>query len=284
MGKKEIISALEKNYLSNLLEKDKRVDGRDFWECRPIQVVPNVIKKAEGSAMVKWGETVVLAGVKVQLGSPFPDTPNSGVITVNAELSPISSPTRESGPPGPEAIELARVVDRGIRESKIIPMKDPKLCVIPGKKVWIVFVDIYILDDGGNLIDASALAAMAALANTRLKKVVIDDDLEDVTLLEETEPLPRNGSVVSISFAKISGKLLYDPNLVEDRGTEARFSVAMTDQGLICSMQKGNSGTFTEDEIFKIFDKGASLTKPLIEKIEESSQFSEMGEMFRFDF
>ena len=284
MGKKEIISALEKNYLSNLLEKDKRVDGRDFWECRPIQVVPNVIKKAEGSAMVKWGETVVLAGVKVQLGSPFPDTPNSGVITVNAELSPISSPTRESGPPGPEAIELARVVDRGIRESKILPMKDPKLCVIPGKKVWIVFVDIYILDDGGNLIDASALAAMAALANTRLKKVVIDDDLEDVTLLEETEPLPRNGSVVSISFAKISGKLLYDPNLVEDRGTEARFSVAMTDQGLICSMQKGNSGTFTEDEIFKIFDKGASLTKPLIEKIEESSQFSEMGEMFRFDF
>lgn len=284
MGKKEIISALEKNYLSSLLEKDKRVDGRDFWECRPIQVVPNVIKKAEGSAMVKWGETVVLAGVKVQLGSPFPDTPNSGVITVNAELSPISSPTRESGPPGPEAIELARVVDRGIRESKIIPMKDPKLCVIPGKKVWIVFVDIYILDDGGNLIDASALAAMAALANTRLKKVVIDDDLEDVTLLEETEPLPRNGSVVSISFAKISGKLLYDPNLVEDRGTEARFSVAMTDQGLICSMQKGNSGTFTEDEIFKIFDKGASLTKPLIEKIEESSQFSEMGEMFCFDF
>lgn len=284
MRKEEIVGELERSYIRDLFEKGERIDGRGLMDGRPIQLIPNVIKKAEGSAMVKWGETVVLAGVKVQLGSPFPDTPNSGVITVNAELSPISSPTRESGPPGPEAIELARVVDRGIRESKIIPMKDPKLCVIPGKKVWIVFVDIYILDDGGNLIDASALAAMAALANTRLKKVVIDDDLEDVTLLEETEPLPRNGSVVSISFAKISGKLLYDPNLVEDRGTEARFSVAMTDQGLICSMQKGNSGTFTEDEIFKIFDKGASLTKPLIEKIEESSQFSEMGEMFRFDF
>ena len=82
------------------------------------------------------------------------------MITVNIELAPISSPAYESGPPGPEAIELARVVDRGIRESDVIPIKDPKLVVIPGKHVWILFVDIYIIDGGGNLIDASALAAM----------------------------------------------------------------------------------------------------------------------------
>ena len=284
MGSKEVISTLEKNYLVSLLEKDKRVDKRGFLECRPVQVVPNVIKKAEGSAMVKWGDTVALAGVKTQLGTPFPDTPNSGVITVNAELSPISSPTRESGPPGPEAVELARVVDRGIRESKIIPVNDPKLCVIPGKKVWIVFVDVYVLDDGGNLIDASALAAMAALANTRLNKVVIADNLEDVTISEETEPLPLDGSVVSLTFAKINDKVLYDPNLVESRGAEARFSLAMTNKGIICSMQKGESGTFTEEEFLEIFEKGENLAKPLIEKIQETSQHSELNEMFRFEW
>jgi exosome complex component RRP42 len=284
MRSEDIIGTLEKNYLSRLLEQNKRVDGREFWEARPIQIIPNVVKKAEGSAMVKWGNTVILAGVKTQMGSPFPDTPNLGVITVNAELSPISSPSRESGPPGPQAVELARVVDRGIRESKVVPMDDPKLCVIPGKKVWIIFVDVYILDDGGNLIDAAALAAMAALANTRLRKVVIDEELEEVTLLEETDPLPLNGSVVSLSFAKINGKLLFDPDLVEDRGKDARFSIAITDKNLVCSMQKGEIGTFTEDEIRVIFDEGVALAKPLIGKIEESSQITERNEMFRFDF
>lgn len=284
MRKEEIVGELERTYIRDLLEKGERIDGRGLMEGRPIQVIPNVIKKAEGSAMVKWGETVVLAGIKTQLGSPFSDTPNTGVITVNVELSPISSPINESGPPGPQAIELARVVDRGIRESKVIPMEDPKLCVIPGKKVWIIFVDIYVIDDGGNLFDASAFAAMAALANARLKQVVIDEDLEEVTLLDETEPLPRVGSVVGLTFSKTNNTILYDPNLIEDRGKEARFSLAITDQNVVCSMQKGESGTFTQTEIESIIDNAQTIVKPLLAKIEEYSQVQEMNEMFRFEF
>lgn len=284
MRSNEIIGNLERRYLTDLLAKGDRKDGRGFWEGRQIQIVPNVIKKAEGSAMVRWGETVILAGVKAQLGSPFPDTPNDGVITVNIELSPISSPSRESGPPGPEAIEMARVVDRGIRESKIIPMDDPKLCVIPGKTVWILFVDIYVLDDGGNLIDASAIAAMAALANTRFNKVSIDEETEEVTLLDETEPLPRKGCVVSLTYAKIDEFIVYDPDLIEDRGKSARFSVAITNEGLVCSLQKGESGIFLEEEILSILEKAASQAKKLHELIEQNSQVTELKEMFRFDF
>ncbi len=268
----------------DLLAKGDRLDTRGFWEGRPIQIVPNVIKKAEGSAMVKWGKTVVLAGVKTQLGSPFPDTPNDGVITVNLELSPISSPSHESGPPRPEAIEMARIVDRGIRESKVIPMKGSKLCVVPGKMVWILFVDIYILDDGGNLIDASALAAMAALANTKLKKVSIDEETDEVTLLDEVEPLPRNGCVASLTYIKVNDFILYDPNLIEDRGKTARFSVAITSEGLICSMQKGESGIFTTEEILTILEKATVHVKELLELIDQNSQITEPREMFRFDF
>lgn len=284
MRSDEIIGSLERKYLADLLEKGQRMDNRGYWESRPVQVIPNVIKKAEGSAMVKWGETVVLAGVKSQLGEPFPDTPNNGVITVNVELSPISSPVHESGPPGPTAIELARVVDRGIRESKVIPMEDPKLCVIPGKKVWILFVDIYIIDDGGNLIDASALAAMSALANTRLNKISIDEETEEVEFLEETEPLPRNGSATSLTYVKIHKYILYDPNLIEDRGKNARFSLAIDNKGNVCSMQKGESGTFSEDEIYEIIDNASSRVKELLEIIESKAQSDAANEMFQFDF
>ncbi len=284
MRSEEIISSLERRYLTDLLAKGERMDNRGFWESRPIQIIPNVIKKAEGSAMVKWGDTVVLAGVKTQLGSPFPDTPNNGVITVNLELSPISSPSFESGPPGPDAIEMARIVDRGIRESKVVPLSDPKLCVIPEKTVWILFVDIYILDDGGNLIDASALAAMVALANTRIQKVLVDEETEEVTLLDETEPLPRKGCVASLTYAKINDIIVYDPNLIEDRGKIARFSVAITNEGLVCSMQKGESGVFLEEEILTILEKASERVKELITLIEENSQVTELREMFQFDF
>ncbi|MFX0088205.1 MAG: exosome complex protein Rrp42 [Candidatus Hodarchaeota archaeon] len=284
MRSEDILGNLERKHLTELLSKGERIDSRGFWEGRPVQVLPNVIKKAEGSAMVKWGNTIVVAGVKTTLGAPFPDTPNDGVITVNLEISPISSPSHESGPPGPEAIEMARVVDRGIRESKVIPMKDPKLCVIPGKKVWILFVDVYILDDGGNLIDASAFAAMAALANTRLNKVSIDEENDEVTLLEETEPLPRNGSVASLTYVKIDDFILYDPNLNEDRAKTARFSVAITNEGLVCSMQKGESGVFTEEEISDILDQASDKVKKLIDLIEQTSQSTEVGEMFNFEF
>lgn len=284
MRSDEILGNLERKHLTQLLLKGERLDSRDFWEGRPIQIIPNVIKKAEGSAMVKWGKTVVVAGVKTTLGAPFPDTPNDGVITVNLEVSPISSPSYESGPPGPEAIEMARVVDRGIRESKVIPLRTPKLCVIPGTKVWILFVDVYVLDDGGNLIDASALAAMAALANTRLKKVLVDEKNDEVTILEETEPLPRNGSVASLTYVKIDDFLLYDPNLNEDRGKNARFSVGITNEGIVCSMQKGESGVFTEDEISDILDRASNHAKRLIDLIEQTSQTVESGEMFSFDF
>ena len=179
---------------------------------------------------------------------------------------------------------MARVVDRGIRESKVIPMKDPKLCVIPGKTVWILFIDIYVLDDGGNLMDASALAAIAALANTQLKKVSINEETEEVTLLDETEPLPRKGCVASLTYAKVNDFIVYDPNLIEDRGKTARFSVGITDEGLICSMQKGESGIFLEEEILTILEKASSRVKELIELVEQSSQVTEHKEMFQFDF
>ena len=282
MGSDDVIGTLESKYLTDLLSKGDRMDNRGFWDGRPIEIIPGVIKKAEGSAMVKWGETVVIAGVKAQLGTPFPDTPNYGVVTVNVELSPISSPSRESGPPGPEAIELARIVDRGIRESKVLPMQGSKLCVIPGEQVWILFVDVYILDDGGNLIDASALAAMSALANTKLNKVSINHESNEVTLLEEKEPLPLNGFVSSFTYVKIGEYILYDPSLIEDRGKDGRFSVAITDKGTVCSMQKGEVAVFSQDEIMELLEKASNQAKELNALIEQHSQTEEFKEMFEF--
>ena len=153
-------------YIENLVAKDKRTDGRKIDEFRKINIETGVIEKAEGSARVKLGNTEVIAGIKLDVGEPFPDKPDEGVLMVGAELSPLASPEFETGPPSETAIELARVVDRGIRESKAIETE--KLVIKSKEKVWMVFADIHILNHDGNLIDASGISVMAALLNSKM--------------------------------------------------------------------------------------------------------------------
>jgi exosome complex component RRP42 len=117
-----VIPSIKKDYLCKLAEQGKRMDGRRFDEYRPISIETNVINKAEGSARVRIGNTQVLTGIKLDVGEPYPDSPDSGVLTTSAELVPLASPDFEAGPPGGAAIELARVVDRGVRESQVVQL------------------------------------------------------------------------------------------------------------------------------------------------------------------
>ena len=149
----EVVSELMREHIYRMAASGRRVDGRAPDEPRTLEVRKGTIGTAEGSARVKLGKTDVLVGVKMGVGTPYPDTPNSGVLSTTAELIPMASPTFEAGPPGPAAVELARVVDRGIRETKTVDVE--ALCIVPKEKVWMMFIDIHILDYDGNLFDAS---------------------------------------------------------------------------------------------------------------------------------
>ncbi|MHA1838956.1 MAG: exosome complex protein Rrp42, partial [Candidatus Ranarchaeia archaeon] len=152
-----IPSIVEKEQLALTLSKGRRLDGRGIDDIREIKIETGLISKAEGSAKVTIGDTQVIAGVKYSIGAPWPDTPNEGVVTVTSEFVPMASPLFEPGPPSEESVELARIVDRGIRHSEMVDYE--KLCIVPGEKVYILFVDVYIINHEGNLYDASALAA-----------------------------------------------------------------------------------------------------------------------------
>jgi exosome complex component RRP42 len=169
------------------------------------------------------------------------------VLTVNAELVPLASPGFEPGPPDESSIELARIVDRGIRESKAIDVD--KLVIEPGKKVFVVFVDVYVLNHDGNLIDASALAAMAALLNTKMAKYEIKEG--EVKIKPGYEPLPLKNHPITVTCAKIGDKLVVDPLLEEEQVMDARISIAIDDDDNICAIQKGGSGYFEPKQIFE---------------------------------
>ena len=261
----QIVVNVKKKRIIEILASGKRTDGRGLTEYREIQIESGVIERAEGSARVRLGKTEIIVGVKVGTGAPFSDMPDTGVLTVNAELVPLASPNFEPGPPGEDAVELARVVDRGIRESKAIDLE--KLCVESGKLVFVVFVDVYVLNHDGNLIDASAMAALAALINTKMFKYTV----EECAIVKKPgyNPLPIINHPVSVTFAKIGNKLILDTGLDEEQVMDARLTITMDKNGKICAMQKGGgSGYFTKEEILdaaKIaLEKTAELRKIVV--------------------
>lgn len=241
-----------KNYISTLAKKNAREDGRGFDEFRkPVTVEYGVSpKSAEGSARVTIGDTVVVAGVKTELATPYPDTPEEGSIMVNMELLPLSSPEFESGPPTIDSIELSRVVDRGIRESKALDFK--KLCLRAGEKMWVIMIDIYPINASGNLFDAAALAAVAALKDAKFPAVGENDVLDYKHLTDEH--LPFEFMPVSCTVLKIGDKFVVDPIRDEELAADARLTVAFTEEGKICAMQKGGEKPLSHDEVLAMID------------------------------
>jgi exosome complex component RRP42 len=258
-----IITRVKQKQIAQLIADEKRADGRGLKEYREMKIEPGLIERAEGSARVLLGKTDVVVGVKVETGEPFPDTPNEGVMTVNAELTPIASPAFEAGPPDEDSIELARIVDRGIRESKAINTE--KLVIEPGKKVFVVFIDIYVLNHDGNLIDASALAAVSALINTKMANYEIKDG--EIKIKPGYEQLPIKKRPITVTTAKIGDKLVVDPIAEEEQVMDARISFAIDDDGNICAIQKGGSGYFEPQQIVEAAkiakDKAKELRKKL---------------------
>jgi exosome complex component RRP42 len=249
----QVIAEIKRNHILNLLAEGKREDGRKVDEIREIKVTTNCIESADGSARVKLGKTEVIAGVKIIPGTPFGDTPNLGVLTTGAELIPMAHATFESGPPGENAIELARVVDRGIRESGMVDVE--KLCVTPGEKVWMVFIDMYALDYDGNLFDAANLAAVCAL-----KTAVVPAKQYD---LGEDMPLPITCTPISVTEAKVGNQLIVDPNFDEETIASARMTVTTDDNGNFRAMQKGGKGSISRAELSTCLDRSVEIGKQI---------------------
>jgi len=233
-----------KNHLIKALDKNVRTDGRKCLDYRKISIETGVCKNAEGSSRVKFGDAEVIAGVKLEINEPYPDSPDEGSIMVGVELTPLANPEFELGRPGIDSIELARVTDRGIRESGAINLK--KLCIKKGELCWMVIIDVIPINADGNLFDMAALAAMAALKDAKLPELV-DGKIEYDKLTKNALPLEKEP--ISITVRKIGNHYLVDPTEDEEAMTESRLTVAVGKDGTIHAMQKGEVKTISKEDV-----------------------------------
>jgi exosome complex component RRP42 len=259
---------LNQKTIQKMVKEGERLDGRDLDEFRDIEINTDFIHEtAAGSAKVTIGNTQVVVGLSVSLEEPYPDRPNSGTIVTNAELAPMASREYESGPPQEAGVELARVVDRGIREAEAIDLED--LCIEPGEKVMTVFIDAHILNDDGSLIDACSLAAMAALKTGTLPEY--DEETDTLNRDNRERDIPLQEEPVTITAHKINGEIVWDTTGEEEDAQGSRLTVSINEHGNVVAMQKGETDPFTQQEIMDIVDEAEDKTGKLREQLETAT-------------
>lgn len=252
-----------------MLDQGKRIDGRSLDETREISIEVNAIPKANGSAKVRIGDTEVVCGVKIQPDRPFPDMGDKGIFICTAELLPLSHPTVETGPPGPDVIELARVVDRGIRESHMIDLS--QLVIEQDKSVVGVFADNVVVDYDGNLFDACSYAATASLLSSKTPKWNFVNDTP--TLVDgKDSPVPITTIPVSVTLGKIGNHIVVDPNGDEWASMNARVTITSDSDGNICALQKGGNDGFTLEEIIQCGEIAVRVGAKIREKLKRIQQ------------
>lgn len=256
-------TGLTSRRIAEYLAEGKRFDNRKVDEFRDIEIKLGISKKAEGSASVKIGKTEVWVGVKMGVMEPYPDSPDKGNLMVTAELLPLSNGKYEYGPPKFDAIELGRLVDRGIRESKFIDFE--KLCIVEGEKVWNVFIDVYSINDDGNILDAAFIGALAALKSAKMP--AYDKKTGKVNFETKTKdsiPLTKN-MPFNFSVHKIGENIFLDPTIDEEGASEGRLVLAVIPEKpvKICSMQKSETTVLSPDEFAKMLE----LTEKKHEKL-----------------
>lgn len=258
-----MINKKAKEHITNALAQGIRLDGRKLDEFRPITIEYDIASTAEGSARVTVGNAVVIAGVKMEVTTPYADSPDEGSLMVNAELLPLSHPEFEAGPPSNESIEVSRVIDRGIRESKAFDAK--KLCIKEAEKVWTVLVDVCPVNHDGNLIDIGGIASIAAIKSATFP--ALDDHGNPDYKNKTKEKVTLKHIPIPITVYKFGNSFLVDPTYHEQRYADARLTITVIEDDNVCSLQKGGEATLSIDDIAKMVEIAQKCAKDIRKKL-----------------
>ena len=206
-----------------------RIDGRAADQLRPVEIIPNINKFAEGSCLIRCGNTHVLCCASVEERTP-PHVPE-GEGWVTAEYSMLPRANRERSKRdiaklklSPRSAEIQRLVGRSLRAC--VDMK--KL----GERT--VTIDCDVLQGDGGTRTASVTGGYVALA-LALKKVGVADALVD--------------QVAAVSAGIVDDQLLLDLCYEEDSSAQVDLNCIMTGDGKLVEIQgTGEGRAFTVEE------------------------------------
>ena len=212
----------------------QRVDGRRPDQLRPVSIERGFMKHAEGSALIKMGDTHVICTASVENRVPhFLRGKDTGWITAEYAMLPRSTHTRiqreTQGPKG-RTQEIQRLIGRALRA--VIDLEK-----LGARTLWI---DCDVLQADGGTRTASISGAYVAVV----------DAIEKLKNEGEIEEDPLGDSVAAVSVGIIDNTPMLDLCYAEDATAEVDMNIVMTGQGNFVEVQGTAEGNpFTLDQM-----------------------------------
>ncbi|CAH2050161.1 unnamed protein product, partial [Iphiclides podalirius] len=243
-----LMSSTEKIFILHGVQIDYRSDGRSNIDYRPMELETDVVSHASGSARLRLANTDILVGVKTEIDVPKPEKPGMGKIEFFVHCSANATPEFEGRGGEQLASSISNIMQRAYNNLQAFNLK--QLCIFEGKQCWKLYVDILILECGGNLCDAVSLAVKAALFNTRLplvKAALMDGGNVDLQLSDDpydTKQLDIGCAPLLVTLCKIGDKCVVDPSAEEESCSVISLIVGVT----------GNPKFYCTNKTEKAFD------------------------------
>jgi ribonuclease PH len=215
-----------------------RSDGRQADELRPIEMLPGFQKHAEGSVLIKWGDTHVCCAASVEdRVPPFRLDSGGGWITAEYAMLPRSTGTRKQRRTGGRETEIQRLIGRSLRAAA-------DLDALGQVTIW---VDCDVLQADGGTRVASITGGYVALA-LALQKLRAEGRLKREPIIEP---------VAAVSVGVVDGQVLLDLPYEEDSRAEVDMNLVMTAGGKYVEVQgTAEHGAFDRRQLTELCDLG----------------------------
>jgi ribonuclease PH len=223
----------------------RRNHGRGAGELRPCRIEIDVLKFAEGSALIELGDTRVLVAASADTRlPPFLKDSGQGWVTAEYSMLPRATHTRTArevaqGRPSGRTAEIQRLIGRSLRAAV-------DLTAIPDRALTL---DCDVLQADGGTRTAAITGAYVALA-LALRRLLLSGDIKAWPLGD-----PLGDSLAAVSVGIVGGVPLLDLEYEEDRNAEVDMNVVATSGGSLVEIQgTGERRSFRREEMDALVD------------------------------
>jgi len=225
----------------------RRVDGRLANQLRPVKIVPDYLKFAEGSVLIRVGDTRVVCAASIEDRVPgWMRGKGAGWVTGEYSMLPRAGTERSQreaslGRIGGRTHEIQRLIGRSLRACIDLAHLGERT----------ITLDCDVIQADGGTRTASITGAYVALARA-LNRYGMSHLL--------------SGQVAAVSVGISGGQLLLDLNYAEDSSAEVDFNIAMTaDDRLIEVQGTGEQHSFSREQMDQMLELGAAGIRQLFE-------------------
>jgi len=272
------LSEAEKAFIVHGILDGMRSDGRRNTDYRPAYIECGVVSNTSGSSRVRLGNTDILVGIKCEIERPAISAPEIGRVQFFVDCSANATPEFEGRGGEDIASSITSALTESFSNDVVLDLKC--LCIAPKFHCRSLYVDVVLLEHGGNVYDAVSLAVKAALCDLEIPKVsiVMNDQQEpEVEVKDEFEEflnVDTSNVPLMVTVSKIGSQQLVDTTMEEEYCSHAQLILSVSPSKQITYMKQEGKGSLDPLSVMEMIDFGVEIAPNLEQSLAAAIKFT----------